>query len=312
MQTDVKIGVVIAEDEYLISLDIEAAARDAGYEVVGTATDGQEAIDLIKKSDPSVVLLDINMPRMDGLEAARQIKKNFDIPTIIMTAYESEAFLHEAKEAGVGAYLIKPPDPAALKRAVELAVSQHNEKRLLKGLLEKANSDPLTGLMNRRGFEEKYLTEMKRINRCGGLLPSLALLDLDHFKMINDTYGHASGDEVLQVFAETIKKMLRATDSICRWGGEEFAILLPETDVEQTIYLLERLRENVGRLTFKKSGAEFSVTVSSGFSRPLSETSALETVLGHADVALYEAKKAGRNRVEFFDHSGKEAPELYD
>ncbi len=297
------INVVIAEDEFFIRQDLEMAVTQAGFNVVGVAGDGQAAIELVEQLRPSLVMLDIKMPRMDGLEAAAHIQEHYDIPTILLTAYESESFLELAKQAGVSSYLIKPPEIGRLKRAIALAMTQHQDKMHLKQLLDQAHIDPLTGVANRRRFSEVYATEVERINRYGGQLPTLALLDIDHFKMVNDRYGHACGDQVLKTFAETLKNTLRASDFICRWGGEEFAVLLPETRPDQAVTLLDRLRVTIGRLLFSSPVQEFSVTVSAGVSATTSATLTLDEVVNHADMALYEAKNKGRNRVKYFDHS---------
>ncbi|SHJ64087.1 Two-component response regulator, AmiR/NasT family, consists of REC and RNA-binding antiterminator (ANTAR) domains [Malonomonas rubra DSM 5091] len=127
MKPDAKLRVVIAEDEYLISQDVENKVSLAGYEPVALAANGKQALELIRKHKPDVTILDIQMPIMDGLEAARTIRDEFQIPVVLMTAYESPEFLAEAKKAGVGAYLVKPPDVYRLQRAVELAVARHDD-----------------------------------------------------------------------------------------------------------------------------------------------------------------------------------------
>ncbi|SHJ35529.1 response regulator receiver and ANTAR domain protein [Malonomonas rubra DSM 5091] len=127
MEPVTKLRVVIAEDEYLISQDVENTVRRAGYESVGIAANGKQVLELIDETTADIAILDIKMPVMDGLEAARQIRDQFQIPVVMMTAYESPEFLAEAKEAGVGAYLIKPPNVDRLKRAVEISVARHND-----------------------------------------------------------------------------------------------------------------------------------------------------------------------------------------
>ena len=127
MVPDKKLRVVIAEDEYLILQDLEGTVRNAGYEPVGCAANGKQALELIATQMPDVAILDIKMPLMGGLEAARNIRDQFQIPVVIMTAYESSEFLDEAREAGVGAYLVKPPEVHRLQRAVALAVARHED-----------------------------------------------------------------------------------------------------------------------------------------------------------------------------------------
>lgn len=292
-----KISIVIAEDEYLIAMDIADTARQAGYHVVGLAADGEKVLELIEKHSPAVAILDIQMPRMDGLEAARKIQDRFNIPTIIMTAYESREFLDAAKEAGVSAYLVKPPNATRLQRAIELAIANNAEKRKLKEIAQNANIDLLTGLKNRRTFLDDYHTELKRINRHGGNLPCIAIMDLDHFKGVNDNHGHDVGDVVLRRFSQHLQKCLRVIDVAGRWGGEEFVVLLPETSLDNALPLFERIRETFGALVFDSPEGSFSVTISIGVAATETEQTTLEQVMKNADVALYKAKKCGRNKV---------------
>ncbi len=132
MTPEKQLTVVIAEDEYLISLDVAECARSAGFDVIGVASDGEQALQLMQERLPDVVILDIKMPRMDGLEAARQIRDRFAVPVVIMTAYESSDLLQQVKEAGVGAYLTKPPSAQAIQRAVEISVARHEDMMALR------------------------------------------------------------------------------------------------------------------------------------------------------------------------------------
>ncbi len=300
-----KTSVVIAEDEYLIAMDIAEAARQVGYDVVGLAADGEKALELIEKHSPTAAILDIQMPRMTGIEAAKRIRDRFDIPVIIMTAYESQELFDSAKEAGVAAYLVKPPNVATLRRAVELALTSHEEKKKLKELVQNANIDPLTGLNNRRTFQDAYSTELQRVRRYGDKLPCVAIMDLDHFKAVNDNHGHDVGDEVLRRFAQTLQKSLRSVDVAGRWGGEEFAVLLPETQLKNALPLLNRIRTTVGELRFAAAEGEFSVTVSIGVAAATTDQTSLEQILKNADQALYDAKNSGRDKVCGYDTAEK-------
>ena len=153
MKRDRKLSVVIADDEYLISIDVDKAAREAGFAVAGIAANGEQALDLIRKHSPDAAIIDIKMPKMDGLEAARRIRDEMPIPVVIMTAYESPEFLEEAKEAGVGAYLIKPPDVSGISRAVELAVARHGD------------------MMELRKLNAELRDALRRIKTLEGILP---------------------------------------------------------------------------------------------------------------------------------------------
>lgn len=167
MQPD--ISVVIAEDEYLIALDVAKAAKMAGYNVLGIAHDGEEALDLIHKSKPDVAILDIKMPKLNGIETAKKLQDDFSTSVVIMTAYESDEFLQSAKDAGVGAYLIKPPEAESIRRAVELAVARHEDMAKLR----KVNTE--------------LREAMDRIQTLEGILPICASC-----KKIRDEVGHWS------------------------------------------------------------------------------------------------------------------------
>ena len=167
MKRDRKLSVVIAEDEYLISMDVDKAAREAGFDVAGIAANGEQALDLIRKHSPDAAIIDIKMPKMDGLEAARRIRDEMPIPVVIMTAYESPEFLEEAKEAGVGAYLIKPPDVSGISRAVELAVARHED------------------IMELRKLNAELRDALRQIKTMEGILPICS-----YCKKIHDEKGH--------------------------------------------------------------------------------------------------------------------------
>jgi diguanylate cyclase (GGDEF)-like protein len=160
-----------------------------------------------------------------------------------------------------------------------------------------AANDDLTGLLNRRAMNDLLDHECRRSERTGTPF-SIALLDIDHFKKINDSYGHTAGDAALRRFAETIRKSLRAADSLARWGGEEFLLLLPDTDSRQTAELCQkRIVERIAALKITNEEVTFGLTVSVGVSQHhIGEAHAL--TLERADRALYAAKEAGRNRVQ--------------
>ncbi|MGZ9165539.1 MAG: GGDEF domain-containing protein, partial [Anaerolineales bacterium] len=168
--------------------------------------------------------------------------------------------------------------------------------RLFQEVQSLALTDPLTGLQNRRSLFELGRIEFSRSHRLKRPFCCM-MLDLDHFKQINDNYGHPMGDEVLQEFAKRCKNSVREVDMIGRYGGEEFVILLPETDSETAILVAERLRASVEETPMKVSGQEVNVTVSIGVSRKDENTLQLETLIARADQAMYIAKHKGRNRV---------------
>jgi len=162
-------------------------------------------------------------------------------------------------------------------------------------LEEAAMTDTLTGLANRRKFQEYFAIEQSRFER-NGLLFSLVIADIDHFKIINDTYGHSAGDSILKSIASTFRHSLRRIDTICRWGGEEFVFLLPETDSTHSETVAEKLRKAISEKIFVHQDKELTITMSFGVA-PYQPGQLLEDLIDHADRAMYVSKEAGRNRV---------------
>jgi len=172
-----------------------------------------------------------------------------------------------------------------------------NERvRLEDELRHQATTDTLTGISNRRHFLELAQNEMNRAHRLNHPL-AIALLDIDHFKNINDIYGHAAGDQALSVFVRTCQQNLRAIDVFARLGGDEFVILLPETDCDQAYTALERFRKALTAAPFDFAGQSVQITSSIGISHLANEPESLDAFLGRADEALYQAKEAGRNQI---------------
>ena len=169
-------------------------------------------------------------------------------------------------------------------------------KKIEKDLQEQATTDPLTGILNRRAFFDKAQREQQRTHRYQRKL-SVLMMDLDFFKSINDNYGHLGGDEILKIFAQEAEKPLRTSDLIGRVGGEEFAVILPETDLERAVKIAERIRLRVQDISVPIGQLEIHFTVSIGVSEMMSEETDINSALNRADKALYRAKEAGRNRV---------------
>ncbi len=178
--------------------------------------------------------------------------------------------------------------------AIERDVS---EQKALEHQLEKlSRTDPLTGILNRRSFEELLNSEFSRYKRKYEIY-SLLMLDIDHFKLINDNYGHAMGDTVIKKLAESCQSNLREYDSVARIGGEEFCVLLPNTEVQTAIIIAEKLRDIISKLLFKVNDANISITASIGASEIEDSDDNADDILKRADVKLYKAKESGRNKV---------------
>lgn len=267
---------------------------------VQIALSGPEALETAaKESAPDLILLDFRMPDMDGHEVCRRLKQNpetRDIPVIFITAIEDWNNEAQGLELGAVDYITKPVRAPIVRARIRNHIALRNalaELALKNEELERlASHDKLTGLYNRRKLDEMLAQEVLRAERYGRPL-SLILIDIDHFKKVNDTYGHPVGDAVLAESASRLTRTLRTSDIAGRWGGEEFLVICPETAGDTAVVLAERLRSAYCERTFETAGA---LSASFGVASHRHGLST-EEVLRHADQALYRAKRAGRNRV---------------
>src|ERR687893_490489 len=236
-----KFNVLLVEDNEDKRQLLKVALEMAGYNVV-VATDGVEGLQAVESHQPDLIVTDVTMPRMDGYEMVRRIRANPStrfIPVIIQTALRGAADdVRLGAEAGALGYITDPTDiDLLLARARTLL----DFKTYLDTCEEAAFTDHLTGLANRRRFERQLEREVSRTQRYGRPF-CLLLLDIDNFKQVNDTYGHEAGDEVIRRLALTLQAGTRGIDLAARIGGEEFAVILPETDFEGGVDVAERLR----------------------------------------------------------------------
>ena len=290
-----KNSILIVDDE---ASNIAVLNRLLGQDyTIYAAKDGQTALDMAKKHLPDIILLDIIMPDMNGyamISQLKALKETKDIPVMFITGLNST----EDEEKGLGLdaadYICKPFRNSIVKLRVRNQIKIVNAMRTIERL---SNTDSLTGIANRRNFNERLLLEWSRATREDMNL-SLAIADVDHFKCYNDTHGHIQGDVALQIVASAMAKGIkRGVDMIARWGGEEFAILLPQTDLEGALTVSEQIRTDVARERIPCDDKEHYVTLSLGVSsiKPSAGSSIDEFILC-ADKALYMAKEQGRNR----------------
>jgi diguanylate cyclase (GGDEF)-like protein len=252
-----------------------------------------------------VILCDLDMPGMDGFKFLSMIKtrkKLQDLPVIMITGVKDQDTKVRGLESGASDYLTKPFDPgemiARVKVQLKIKNLQDSLKKSNQALLELSNTDPLTQLSNRRFLMKTLEKELQRCERSQKSL-TLIMVDIDHFKRINDCYGHQQGDVILQNLANTIKGKLRDYDLATRFGGEEFALVLPETDFKEAVHVAERLRLNVSELRFEGTCRELQLTISLGIATyPHNKVRTVDDLIREADRALYNAKGKGRNRVE--------------
>ncbi|MDQ3667486.1 MAG: diguanylate cyclase [Acidobacteriota bacterium] len=284
--------LVVDDDPDKLSL-LEVALTMAGYEV-RTAWDGEEALAAIASFEPDLVVSDAMMPRMNGYDLARRIRENPQtkfIPIILQTAAGVGAAEQRlGSEVGALGYITDPTDlDLLLSRARTLL----DFKAHLDTCEEEAFTDHLTGLANRRRFERQLEREVSRTLRYGRAF-CLLLLDIDHFKQVNDNHGHEAGDEAMKILAKVLQEGTRGIDLAARIGGEEFAILLAETSVGGAMEVAERLRLAIKGAQIPLVG---QIAASFGVAECPSSAQTARELLAAADAALYEAKRQGRDRV---------------
>lgn len=272
------------------------------------AEDGLEGFKKLLVSPVDIVLCDLEMPRMDGFKFLGMIKGRqevADTPVIILTGNDDREMKIRGLEQGACDFITKPFDPEELvaRMRVHLKIKhlQDDLKRSNELLLELSNTDHLTGLFNRRFLMECLDKEVQRARRKDGQV-ALLLLDIDHFKRVNDTHGHLQGDVVLQKVALHIQKELRSYDIAARYGGEEFVAVLPDTSLKEAFNVADRIRLSIQGMHFAGSLSNERVTVSLGVALfPASGIDDTDGLLRIADEALYLAKERGRNRVVVSD-----------
>ena len=309
---------ILVVDDHEDNIELLRARLEArGYEVDG-AKDGQEALDQVERVCPDLILLDVMMPKMDGMEVVRRLKAKTAanelpfIPVIMQTALDSTENKVEGLDAGADDYITKPINFAELEARVNsllrikslqssLSARERELQELNNKLREISLTDGLTQVENRRSLEER-LNEMWQHSIRLHEPIALVMCDIDKFKSVNDHYGHQAGDSVLKEFAQLLKGEAREIDRVGRYGGEEFLLILPGTVLDAAVTFAERLREKVAKHTFSYSGGTLCRTMSCGVAgSPHPRIKDQEALLRAADNALYVAKETGRNRVVRFD-----------
>jgi two-component system, cell cycle response regulator len=296
---------------------LDARLSSRGYHVQ-TARNGQEALERVQQNPPHLILCDVMMPVVDGFEVSRRLKQDPSlpfIPIILVTARDTAEDVVEGLEAGADDYIAKPYNFKELEARVramlrikhlqdeldlknrELAVVVDELELANKRLRKLSITDGLTGLYNHRHVHELLRDEWERSLRSGEPL-SVAMLDLDRFKLVNDTYGHPTGDVILYETARILREAAREIDMVGRYGGEEFIVILPSTDEGEAARFAERVRAQVAAHLFRDEANELRMTTSCGVaSAPDDSLDSCEALLKLADTALYAAKQGGRNRV---------------
>ncbi len=291
----------------ILIVDDELGVRDSMHEFIEMAgfrstiaSSAEEAIDMLKKNNIQVVITDIMLPGMGGLELTKLIKRKFNTDVIVMTGYSGDYSYEEAINMGASDFVIKPVRLEELllrlKRVLKERELTQERVRMMEKLQRLAITDGLTKLHNSRSFYSQLEVEVDRFNRYKHPL-SLLLLDIDHFKEYNDNYGHLEGDKVLVKISQLIKACLRKLDTAYRYGGEEFTVILPETGGDEAVLVAERIRKTIQAEKFTPvSGKKLGITISIGTAQYSAEEQ-LSTFIQRADKAMYISKQKGRNRV---------------
>jgi len=292
--------ILVADDSLVIRAVVRGGLETEDYIVI-EAHDGVSALEQCRQNRPDVVLLDIEMPGLDGHQVLAQLKADSElknIPVVFLSSRTSMDDVVAGLRGGAQDYLKKPFEPVELLARVGSAVQV---KKLQDQLWQRnaeldrmTRTDSLTGLYNRWHLEQELNNQRISADRHHDPL-AVILLDIDHFKKVNDTYGHPAGDLVLCEFASRLTEGLRAGDIAGRWGGEEFLVILPRTDLASAVDVAERIRTLTAATTINAAGQQITVTVSGGCALgPTQDPGALIQI---ADTHLYQAKAAGRNRI---------------
>ena len=276
-----------------------------GKEIVLLEAGGRVEIEkALGRGRIDLVLMDVQMPEKSGMEWLTEIAEKEMAPVIMLTGSGSEEVAVQALQEGAVGYLPKAKAKEKLAGTIDAALERWRQTQQSKANLEQlerlANYDSLTGVYNRGAILRK-LEELTNHARRYREAFSLSLMDIDHFKKVNDRYGHLIGDEVLERIAELVRDDVRIADSVGRYGGEEFIVVLPKTDLDSAVIVAERIREIIQASEMIASeGKVFSVTVSQGLSSYRADDDK-DSLISRADEALYRAKENGRNRVETSD-----------
>ncbi|MCP5024622.1 MAG: diguanylate cyclase [bacterium] len=309
------IRILLVDDEPVSLRILQMQLQQKGYEVF-TATSGRDGLKLAMELCPDIVAADWQMPEMDGLELCRSLRRSTvgrNMYFLLVTGSGDENIIVEAFDAGVDDFVTKPFLPQVMgarikggERHVRLNRKVESDKRIMRrqvaelGVLARkltatSLTDVLTGLPNRRYALKRLESEWSSLEREGGDL-TLLMLDIDHFKSVNDTFGHDVGDIVLRETADIIKDVVRAGDEVCRIGGEEFIVICKNSSVKDCAHLAERLLVCVGAQSMPVKGFDRELTVSIGIAGHNPRVSSVVQLLKFADLALYAAKHGGRNR----------------
>ncbi len=290
--------VLVADDDGLTRAVLSSWLVESGYGVI-EARDGEEALHLTGERAPDLLLVDVLMPGLDGYEVCRAVQAGGDAPppVILITTLSDTAAHVTGLDAGAVDFIVKPLRQEEVMARVRAALRTKVERD---GLADQAAHDALTGLLNRRELDSRAAQAVALAQRYDRPL-SCILLDLDHFKVVNDVHGHAAGDQVLRETGRRLADTCRDSDVVARYGGEEFILLLPETSPGAAVVLADKLRWALAEEPFEAGDTLISVRASVGVAALTAMMETPSRLLAAADQALYRAKGLGRDRTELYD-----------
>jgi diguanylate cyclase (GGDEF)-like protein len=294
-------SILIVDDDIAIKESATAYLKAMKYNVK-SALNAEKALEILTSFKADLVLTDVMMQGMDGLELTRRIKESYDIDVMVMTGYSAEYSYENAVQAGASDFIFKPfrfeELDLRIKRVIKEARLKKEGAKHLKELKQLAITDALTGLYNSRHFFAQIKNEIQRRNRYSRAL-SMLILDIDFFKNYNDSWGHLEGDQVLMGIGKIINSCMRSMDTAYRYGGEEFTILLPETKLQKACVVGARIKDRISAQVFEPTPeTKASITVSLGATE-LVKGEDLNSFIRRADKALYISKDTGRNKLTY-------------
>jgi diguanylate cyclase (GGDEF)-like protein len=289
--------ILVIDDDASIHTAVERRLAGVVDEVL-KANSPTKGLQFAIQERPDVILLDVNMPQIDGFKVCRHLQENpttHDIPILFLTADDNPDNLAKALDAGASDYISKPFNAVELEARVRVAL---RTKHMIDLLRERARIDALTGLNNRAAMDDALIAATSAFHRTEQPL-ALLMIDLDHFKLINDTYGHGVGDDVIRKVGVSIRAGCRPYDIACRFGGDEFGVILAQTDTACAEQIAERILDGINKIKIRAGGDEIDVACSGGLASASEMPDRFEPaeLLKAADEALYTAKSEGRNRL---------------
>ncbi len=290
-EADAPFRILIVDDDAALGEHYALVLRRAGMRATAL-TEPRKVLEWLSSHDPELLLTDLYMPECSGMELARLIRQDdryLSLPIVFLSTEQALEQQLQAMSLGGDDFLGKPIEDRNLVTAVTIRAQRARELRAL------MSQDSLTGLLTHARFKERLAAELARSQRNGSAV-ALALLDIDHFKAVNDEHGHLAGDRVLKTLANLLRRRIRRSDVVARYGGEEFAVIFNDCDEQDALHMLDTIREDFSAILHGGKEAPFRVTFSAGIAAATPD-SRVDTLIEQADQNLYRAKDAGRNRI---------------